>query len=113
MASTGSIRRSLSVKPVSAKPASRKPAAAKKPLKERVLIEFPASALRRADAAAQAEGVSRSEFIRTAVEARLVAIAEAEFERELEESYKANAQFNLEILKEWEHVDREMWNRLP
>ena len=40
-----------------------------KPAKERVLIEFPAAALRRAEEAARAEGVSRSEFIRTAVEA--------------------------------------------
>jgi metal-responsive CopG/Arc/MetJ family transcriptional regulator len=84
-----------------------------KPAKERVLIEFPAAALRRAEEAARAEGVSRSEFIRTAVEARLEAIAEAEFERELEESYKANAEFNLQILKEFEHVDRETWEMIP
>jgi hypothetical protein len=85
--------------------ASVKPGAVKKPLKERVLIEFPAAALRRADKAARAEGVSRSEFIRAAVEQRLEAIAEAEFERKLEESYKANAEF--------EHVDREAWEALP
>ena len=91
---------------------SRKPAAVR-PAKERVLIEFPAAALRRAEEAAHAEGVSRSEFIRTAVERRLEAIAEAEFERELEESYKANAEFNLGILKEFEHVDRETWEALP
>jgi metal-responsive CopG/Arc/MetJ family transcriptional regulator len=103
MASTGTTRRIASVKPN----------AVKKPLKERVLIEFPAAALRRTDRAAQAEGVSRSEFIRVAVEHRLEAIAEAEFERELEASYKANAEFNLRILKEFEHVDRETWEALP
>lgn len=91
---------------------SRKPSSVR-PAKARVLIEFPASALRRADKAARAEGVSRSEFIRAAVERRLKAIAEAEFERELEESYKANAGLNLEILKEFEHVDREAWEALP
>jgi hypothetical protein len=101
MASTATTRRI----------ASAKSGAAKKPLKARVLIEFPASALRKADKAARAEGVSRSEFIRTAVEARLEAIATAEFERELEESYKANAEFNLQILKEFEHVDREAFYR--
>ena len=69
--------------------------------------------MRRAEQAAQAEGVSRSEFIRTAVERRLEAIAETEFERELEESYKVNAEFNLQILKEFEHVDREAWEALP
>jgi hypothetical protein len=86
---------------------------AKKPFKKRVLIEFPAAALRLAEQAARAAGVSRSEFIRTAVEQRLRAIAEAEFERELEESYKANAEFNLQILKEFEHVDRETWEAIP
>jgi metal-responsive CopG/Arc/MetJ family transcriptional regulator len=103
MASTGTTRRIASVKPN----------AVKKPLKERVLIEFPVAALRRTDEAARAEGVSRSEFIRTAIEQRLDAIAEKEFERELEASYKANAEFNLQILKEFEHVDREAWEALP
>jgi hypothetical protein len=72
-----------------------------------------AGLLRRTDKAARAEGVSRSEFIRTAIEQRLDAIDEAEFERALEESYKANAELNLQILKEFEHVDREAWEALP
>jgi len=93
--------------------ASVKASVAKKPLKERILIEFSAAALRKAEKAARAEGVSRSDFIRTAVEQRLEAIAEAEFERELEESYKANAQFNRQIMKEFEHVDREGWEAIP
>jgi metal-responsive CopG/Arc/MetJ family transcriptional regulator len=89
------------------------PKAAAKPAKERVLIEFPAEALRRADAAARAAGVSRSEFIRSAVEQRLEAIAEAEFDRELAAACIANSQRNLEMLKEFEHVDREAWEALP
>jgi len=84
-----------------------------KPAKERVLIEFPAAALRQAEEAARAEGVSRSEFIRSAVEARLEALAVAEFERELAEACIANNQRNLELLKEFEHVDREAWARIP
>jgi len=103
MASTGTTRRIASVKPE----------AVKKPLKERVLIEFPAAALRRTDEAARAEGVSRSEFIRTAVEARLEARAIAGFERELAEACIANSRRNLELLKEFEHVDREAWEALP
>jgi metal-responsive CopG/Arc/MetJ family transcriptional regulator len=103
MASTATTRRIASVKPASVK----------KPLKERVLIEFPAAALRRADAAARAEGVSRSEFIRTAVERRLEEISVEEFERELAEACIANSQRNLELLKEFEHVDREAWAALP
>ena len=84
-----------------------------KPAKSRVLIEFPSEALRHADEAARAAGLSRSEFIRSAVEAHLDAIAIDNFERELEESYKANAEFNRQIMKEWEHVDREAWRMLP
>jgi len=103
MASTGTTGRNASIKP----------GAAEKPLKERILIEFPAAALRRANEAAHALGVSRSEFIRTAVEARLKAIALAGFERELAEACIANSQRNLELLKEFEHVDREGWESLP
>jgi metal-responsive CopG/Arc/MetJ family transcriptional regulator len=103
MASTVTTRR---IAPV-------KHGAVKKPLKERVLIEFPSAALRRADEAARAEGVSRSEFIRTAVERRLEEISAEEFERELAEACIANSQRNLELLKEFEHVDREAWAAIP
>lgn len=84
-----------------------------KPAKERVLIEFPAASLRQAAAAARAAGVSRSEFIRSALDAHLQALAEAEFERELAEACIANNARNLELLKEFEHVDREAWERIP
>ena len=84
-----------------------------KPARERVLIEFPSAALRRADEAARAVGVSRSEFIRAAVERQLEARDAEQFEHELEEAYKANAAFNLQILKEFEHVDREAWEKIP
>jgi metal-responsive CopG/Arc/MetJ family transcriptional regulator len=87
--------------------------AARKPAKERVLIEFPTAALRRADEAARAQGVSRSEFIRAAVERQLEARDAEEFERELEQAYKVNAAFNLQILREFEHVDREAWEKIP
>ena len=50
MASTGTTRRIASVKPN----------AVKKPLKERVLIEFPAAALRRTDEAAEGTRPERS-----------------------------------------------------
>jgi|SRR6185437_1259789 len=90
-----------------AAPTAQHRAAARKPAKERVLIEFPASALRRAEEAARAAGVSRSEFIRGAVEQRLDAIATRGFERELAEAYVANASMNLELLDEFSVVDRE------
>ena len=84
-----------------------------KPAKKRVLVEFPATALRRAEEAARAAGVSRSEFIRTAVELRLEEIAAEDFDRELAEACIANNQRNLELLKEFEHVDREAWAAIP
>lgn len=112
MGSPAVSRKSAAPRPSTKRPPPA-PKAPAKPAKERILIEFPADALRRAEAAARAEGVSRSEFVRKAVELRLAAIAEAEFERELEASYKANAAFNLQILKEFEHVDREAWEAIP
>ena len=93
--------------------AATSPRQAGKPAKERVLIEFPAAALCRADAAARAQGVSRSEFIRSAVERRLEEMDAVEFERELAEACLANNTRNLELLKEFKHVDRETWQRLP
>jgi metal-responsive CopG/Arc/MetJ family transcriptional regulator len=75
--------------------------------KERVLIEFPAASLRRADEAARAEGVSRSEFIRMAVEQSLVAKNAAKFDEELAAACIANSKRNLELLEEFESVDRE------
>ena len=95
MASTNNARKIVPARPP------------RKPAKERVLIEFPSAALRRADEAARNAGVSRSEFIRTAVEQSLEARETAEFERELAEAYRANAKMNRAILKEFEHVDRE------
>jgi metal-responsive CopG/Arc/MetJ family transcriptional regulator len=105
MASTSTVRKAASA-------ANRRPSA-RKPAKERVLIEFPVAALRRADKAARAAGVSRSEFIRAAVERQLEERDAEALERELEEAYKANAAFNLQILKEFEHVDREAWEKIP
>jgi metal-responsive CopG/Arc/MetJ family transcriptional regulator len=95
MASTNNARKFVPARPP------------RKHAKERVLIEFPSAALSRADKAARAQGVSRSEFIRTAVERSLEAIEAAEFERELAEAYKANAQMNRAVLKNFESVDRE------
>jgi metal-responsive CopG/Arc/MetJ family transcriptional regulator len=86
---------------------------ARRPVKERVLIEFPSADLRRADAAARAAGVSRSEFIRSAVQERLAEKSIAEFERELAEACVANNARNLELLKEFKYVDRETWEMLP
>jgi hypothetical protein len=46
-------------------------------------------------------------------EQKLEEMETAEFERELAEANIANFPRNLELLKEFEHVDREGWESLP
>jgi metal-responsive CopG/Arc/MetJ family transcriptional regulator len=75
--------------------------------RERVLIEFPTSLLQRADSAAASLEKNRSEFIRTAVEQLLEGMEKEKFEMELAAAYAANAPMNLELAKEFTHVDRE------
>ena len=86
--------------------------AAPKPLvvrarKERVLVEFPESLLRRADDAARRMDKNRSELIRTAVEQLLEAMETKRFELELAAAYTANAQMSREMMEEFVHVDSE------
>jgi transcriptional regulator len=75
--------------------------------KERVLVEFPESLLKRADEAARRMDKNRSELIRTAVEQLLEEIETKQFELELAAAYTANAQLSREIMEEFVHVDRE------
>jgi metal-responsive CopG/Arc/MetJ family transcriptional regulator len=75
--------------------------------RERILIEFPVSLLQRADSAAARLEKNRSEFIRTAVEQLLEGMEKEKFELELAAAYAANAQMNLDLAKEFAHVDRE------
>jgi DNA-binding FrmR family transcriptional regulator len=46
-------------------------------------------------------------------EQKLEALENAELEHELAEAYIANSPRNLELLKEFEHVDREGWEAIP
>ena len=75
--------------------------------KERVLIEFPESLLKRTDDAARAMDTNRSELIRTAVEEMLEKMETKRFELELAAAYTANAQMSREIMEEFVHVDGE------
>lgn len=75
--------------------------------RERVLVEFPVSLLERTDNAATKLEKNRSELIRTAVEKLLEDMERAKFEAELAAAYAANAQMNLELVKEFADVDRE------
>jgi metal-responsive CopG/Arc/MetJ family transcriptional regulator len=81
-----------------------KPAALRK---ERVLIEFPASLLKRADQAARELSKNRSELIRTAVEKMLADMEAKQFEQVLAAAYAANASLSLEMAEEFTHIDRE------
>jgi Arc/MetJ-type ribon-helix-helix transcriptional regulator len=75
--------------------------------KERVLIEFPAALLKRADEAARDLETNRSDLIRNAVERMLDDMESREFEGELARAYAANAEMNGALTKEFEAVDRE------
>ena len=59
--------------------------------KERVLVEFPESLLKRADEAACKLDKNRSELIRTAVEQLLDEMEKKRFEQQLAAAYTANA----------------------
>ena len=75
--------------------------------KERVLVEFPESLLKRADDTARKMGKNRSELIRTAVEQMIEEVETKRFELELAAAYTANAPLSQEIMDEFIHVDRE------
>lgn len=75
--------------------------------KERILVEFPESLLKRADEAARKLEKNRSELIRTAVEQMLADMETKRFESELAAAYAANASLSLEMTEEFSHVDRE------
>jgi Arc/MetJ-type ribon-helix-helix transcriptional regulator len=77
------------------------------PRKERVLIEFPASLLKRADQAARELSKNRSELIRNAVEKMLADIEAKKFEQKLAAAYAANAPVGLELAEDFAHIDRE------
>jgi metal-responsive CopG/Arc/MetJ family transcriptional regulator len=75
--------------------------------KERVLIEFPAALLKRADEAARNLETNRSDLIRSAVERILDDMESRKFKQELARAYAANAGMNRTLAKEFEAVDRE------
>ncbi|MGA9071328.1 MAG: ribbon-helix-helix domain-containing protein [Terracidiphilus sp.] len=75
--------------------------------KERVLIEFPESLLKRADDTARQLGKNRSELIRTAVEQMIDEMETKRFELELAAAYTANAPLSREIMEDFVHVDGE------
>ena len=75
--------------------------------KERVLVEFPARLLERADQAALGLETNRSELIRQAVERLLEDMEASKLERELADAYAANSEMNRALAREFAAVDRE------
>jgi Arc/MetJ-type ribon-helix-helix transcriptional regulator len=75
--------------------------------RERVLVEFSESLLKRTDEAASRMGNNRSELIRTAVEKLLEADEKQRLEVELAAGYAANAQMSQELAEEFSFIDRE------
>jgi predicted DNA-binding protein len=100
------LARSAKKKKFAGNSAGNKSGASRAP-KERVLIEFPSSLLRRTEEAARKLDKNRSELIRAAVEQYLNEMETAKFEQELAASYAANADRNRALAEEFKHVDRE------
>jgi predicted transcriptional regulator len=75
--------------------------------RERVLVEFSASLLKRTDEAARRMEKNRSELIRTAVEKLLETEEKRKFEIELAAAYTANAAMNQELAEEFAWIDCE------
>lgn len=78
-----------------------------RPVRERILLEFPAALLQRAEKAAKEMNASRSDLVRTAVEQLLDRKDRERLEAELAEAYTANAAMNLELARDFKHVDEE------
>ena len=93
--------------PASNRQNNARPASSRASRKERVLVEFPAALLQRADEAARNLESNRSDLIRKAVERLLDDMESREFEQELARAYAANAAMNRALAKEFEAVDRE------
>ena len=74
---------------------------------ERVLIEFPAQLLARAEEAARGLQTNRSELIRNALEHFLTDMEAKEFERQLAAAYSANADRNRALADEFRTADPE------
>ena len=93
--------------PVSNRQNNARPVSSRANRKERVLVEFPAVLLERADEAARNLETNRSDLIRNAVERLLDVMESREFEKELAQAYAANAEMNRVLAKEFVAVDRE------
>ena len=77
------------------------------PRRERVLVEFPTSLLKRTDAAARSMEKNRSELIRDAVEQLLGRMESRKFEQDLADAYIANSPMNEALSEEFAHIDAE------
>jgi metal-responsive CopG/Arc/MetJ family transcriptional regulator len=71
----------------------------------RVVVEFPAPLLNRAEGMLAELAINRSELIRKAVERYLDAIQQAKVEQELAEGYVANAAQARSLCEEFAYVD--------
>ncbi len=73
----------------------------------RVHVEFPEHLLVETEEAASSLATTRSDFIRAAVERYLESLKRQRLEQDLAAAYTANAELDLQICREFEHVDAE------
>jgi metal-responsive CopG/Arc/MetJ family transcriptional regulator len=74
----------------------------------KIAIDFPASLFRETEQAAQELSVNRSVLIRSAVEMFLRVKRREKLEREIAESFSANASLDRQLVTDFAHVDAEI-----
>jgi metal-responsive CopG/Arc/MetJ family transcriptional regulator len=73
----------------------------------KIAIDFPAPLFHETEKAVQELSTTRSSLIRTAVEAFLRNRQRAKLERQLAESFEANAELDRQLMDDFRHVDAE------
>ena len=76
-------------------------------LSKKILISMPCSLLDELDSAAKEEGLSRSEFIRTALKKELKALRDKKTEEYLKKGYIAMGEINLSLAEQGIDADNE------
>ena len=74
----------------------------------KVAIDFPATLFQETERAAHELSINRSELIRSAVEMYLRLRQREKLERQIAESFRANAELDRQLIEDFAHVDAEI-----
>jgi metal-responsive CopG/Arc/MetJ family transcriptional regulator len=74
----------------------------------KIVVDFPAPLFQETERAAHELSMNRSVLIRSAVEMYLRVRQREKLERQIAESFSANAEFDRQLVEDFAHVDAEM-----